>query len=163
MVKVGQIINTRGLKGECKVYVTTDEPESRFKKGNQLMLDGGRDLTITRATPYKDMYYLQFAEIGTIEEAEKLRGSNLWINESDLPELEEDEFYYHQLLGCTVVNEEEEVLGEVSDILETGAHLNLRVKAEDGTNFLLPFVGAFVLDVDVDNKKMVIRDMEGLR
>lgn len=162
MVKSGQIINTRGLRGECRIYPSTDEPELRFKKGVKFKTDKGEELTVRQATPYKNTWYIFFEEIDSIEKAEKLKGQNLWIEESDLPETDENEYYYHELMNCTVFNQHGENLGTVSDILETGAHLNLRVSKED-TSFLLPFVDAFVKDVDRNKKEIVIEEMEGLR
>ena len=147
MIKVAQIINTHGLKGECKLYLVTDDPQHRFEKGRVLHLEDGRTLTVVRTR---------------IEKAEQLKTKNLFIAQDDLPELEEGQYYYHELMNCTVYNEEKENLGEVVDILETGANLVLRVKSKN-TSFLLPFVPAFIVDVNKDTREIIIREMDGLR
>lgn len=162
MIRVGKIINTRGLKGDCKIMLTTDEADDRFSKGRVLYLKDGRPLEVLSFSMYKGFGYARFAGVDSVEKAEALKNQDLFIRQEDLPLPEEDEFYYHQLMDCEVFNEKDEPLGTVSDILETGANLVLRV-SKDGKSWLLPFVEAFVLDVNPEQKKMVIREMEGLR
>ena len=162
MIKVAQIINTHGLKGECKLYLVTDDPQHRFEKGRVLHLEDGRTLTVVRYREQKDFGYCYFEGIDSIEKAEQLKTKNLFIAQDDLPELEEGQYYYHELMNCTVYNEEKENLGEFVDILETGANLVLRVKSKN-TSFLLPFVPAFIVDVNKDTHEIIIREMDGLR
>lgn len=162
MIRVAKIINTRGLKGECKLWLYTDEPEARFEKGAQFELDDGRVLTVEKFTLLKGLGYAFFKEIQSVEEAEKLRGAVLGLEEEDLPEPEEGEYYYHQLQDARVINEQGEELGTVSEIMETGAHLVLRVSNGE-KSFLVPFVEAFVGEVDPKNKVIEIKEMEGLR
>lgn len=162
MIKVAQIINTHGLKGECKLYLVTDDPQHRFEKGRVLHLEDGRTLTVVRYREQKDFGYCYFEGIDSIEKAEQLKTKNLFIAQDDLPELEEGQYYYHELMNCTVYNEEKENLGEVVDILETGANLVLRVKSKN-ISFLLPFVPAFIVDVNKDTHEIIIREMDGLR
>lgn len=162
MIRIAQIINTRGLKGECKLRLFTDQDDIRFQKGNHLYTEDGKKLTVERYSLYKGFGYAFFKEISSIEEAEKLKGQILGLPKEELTDLEDDEFYYHELMGCHVYNEQGEDTGEVVAILETGAHLVLRVKDKE-TQYLLPFVEAFVLDVDVVNKTITIKEQEGLR
>ncbi|MGM9947880.1 ribosome maturation factor RimM [Floccifex sp.] len=162
MIKVGTIINTHALKGECKLYLVTDEAFERFQKGKQFKLDDGTILIVDRFRIQKGFGYCFFEGIDSIEKAESLKGKNLWISKEDLPACEENTYYYHELMDCTVLNEHKENCGKVVDILETGANLVLRVK-KDQSMFLLPFVNAFVLDVDVNKKEIYIQEMEGLR
>lgn len=110
----------------------------------------------------KGFGYCYFEGVDSIEKAEQLKTKNLFIAQEDLPELEEGQYYYHELMHCTVYNEEKEKLGEVVDILETGANLVLRVKSKEN-NFLLPFVPAFIVDVNKEAHEITIREMEGLR
>lgn len=164
MIRIAQIINTRGLKGECKLYLYTDEACDRFRKGNVLYLDDKTPLTVASYSEYKGFGYARFEEITSLEQAETLKGKTLYLPKEKLPEPDEDEFYYHQLIGLEVYNQEGEYTGEVSDILETGANIVLRVKnKKDGKMFLLPFAGQFVKDVDLENHRLVFEEMEGLR
>lgn len=162
MINVGKIINTRGLKGECKVYLYTDDPMHRFEKGRILYLDEKQPVTVENFSMSKGLGFVRFKEINTVEQADALRGKVLYIDEMDLPEKDEDEFYYHELVGCKVLNQDGEDTGTVTDILETGAHLVLRVSKDD-QSYLLPFVKAHVTDVNLENKTITIEEMEGLR
>lgn len=162
MIRIAQVINTRGLKGECKLYLFTDQDEIRFQKGNHLYTSDHRKLTVDRYSVHKGFGYVFFKEITTIEEAEKLKGQILGLPKEELTDLEEDEFYYHELIDCEVFNQYGESTGHVSAILETGANLVLRVVQGD-KQYLLPFVNAFIKEVDSDHKKIVIEELEGLR
>ena len=162
MVKVAQIINTHGLKGECKLYLLTDDAKHRFKKNQQLQFEDGTSVKVLKYREQKGFGYVYLENIDTIEKAEELKWKYLMIDEKDLPELDNGEYYYHQLNGSVVINQNEEELGTVTDILETGANLVLRVQSGK-EEFLLPFVAAFIKDVDVENKKIYIEEMEGLR
>lgn len=162
MIKVGTIINTHGLKGECKIYLTTDDVADRFKKGRKLYLDDSTILTVLSFRMQKGFGYCRFEEITDIDQAKTYKTKNLFTRKEDLPQLEDGSYYYHQLMGCSVLDEGGQDCGTVVDILETGAHIVLRVQ-DSKTSFLLPFVGAFIKDVDVQNKKILFHDMEGLR
>ena len=162
MIKVAQIINTHGLKGECKLYLVTDDPDHRFQKGRILHLEDGNVLKIVKYREQKGFGYCYFEGIDSIEKAESLKTKSLYIKVEELPELEQGQYYYHELMHCIVYNENEENLGEVTDILETGANLVLRVESKLNS-FLLPFVPAFVLKVDKENHKIFIHEMAGLR
>lgn len=162
MIQVAKIINTHGLKGECKLYLFTDDPEHRFEKGRILYLNEKDPIKVMRFRMQKGLGYAFFEGIDSIEAAEKLKGDSLYIPIEDLPQTGENEYYYHELAGCKVFNEKKEALGIVSDLLETGANLVLRVKTNDGS-FLVPFVDAFVEDVNVEEKTICIKEMEGLR
>lgn len=164
MIRIAKIINTRGLKGECKLYLHTDEDDLRFSKGARLYLDEKTPLTVSSYSRYKGFGYVKFEEITTVEQAEALKNHTLYLPVEELPELEDGEYYYHQLAGCRVVNEKGEDTGTVTDILETGANLVLRVKDQAaGREYLLPFVEAFVEEVDPETKTITIREMDGLR
>lgn len=101
MIKVAQIINTHGLKGECKLYLVTDDPQHRFEKGRVLHLEDGRTLTVVRYREQKGFGYCYFEGVDSIEKAEQLKTKNLFIAQEDLPELEEGQYYYHELMHCT--------------------------------------------------------------
>ena len=98
MIKVAQIINTHGLKGECKLYLVTDDPQHRFEKGRVLHLEDGRTLTVVRYREQKGFGYCYFEGVDSIEKAEQLKTKNLFIAQEDLPELEEGQYYYHDAL-----------------------------------------------------------------
>lgn len=162
MIRIAQIINTRGLKGECKLKLYTDQDTVRFAKNSVLYLDPHTKLTVRHYSTYKGFGYVQFDEIHTLEEAEKLKNRTLYLPKEELTELEEGEYYYHELQGCHVFNQHGEDTGVVSEILETGANLVLRVQ-EGSHMYLLPFVDAFVREVDPEEKKIIMEEQDGLR
>lgn len=162
MIKVGTIINTHGLKGECKIYLVTDDVKDRFAKGRILHLSDGRKLTVSSFRTQKGFGYAKFEEIKDINDAEKLKTFDLLIAKEDLPPLEKGTYYYHELMDCIVYDDEGNECGIVSDILETGKHIVLRI-SNNQNSFLLPFVPAFILEVDPKTKKIIFKDMEGLR
>ena len=94
MIKVGTIINTHGLKGECKIYLVTDDVKDRFAKGRILHLSDGRKLTVSSFRTQKGFGYAKFEEIKDINDAEKLKTFDLLIAKEDLPPLEKGTYYY---------------------------------------------------------------------
>jgi 16S rRNA processing protein RimM len=162
MIRIAKIINTHALKGECRLWLYTDSPDERFMKGAQFELEDGTQLKLKSFRMQKGFGYAFFEGVDSIEKAEKLKGHLLTMPEDELPPCKEGEFYYHQLQGCSVYNTNGQRLGQVSELLETGANLVLRVKGEDQT-FLVPFVDAFVKEVHPDKKEIVIEEMDGLR
>lgn len=162
MIKVGTIINTHGLKGECKIYLVTDDVKDRFARGRVLHLSDGRSLTVVSFRMQKGFGYAKFEEIKDIDEAKKLKTLDLLIAKEELPPLEKGTYYYHELMDCAVYDDKGEECGVVSDILETGKHIVLRI-SNNKDSFLLPFVPAFIIEVDPKAKKIIFKDMEGLR
>ena len=162
MIKVGKIINTRGLKGECKLFLVTDDPDHRFKKGQKLYVDSKIEVKVLSFSMHKGFGYVKFEEIDTIEKAEAFKGYDLMIKKEDLPALENGQHYYFELMDCAVFNEKKEELGVVSDIIETGVHPVLRI-SKGNQSFLCPYNSVFVESVNVETKEMIIKEMEGLR
>lgn len=160
MLKVAKIINTHALKGELKLYFYTDDPYARFEKGNILYLKDGRELKVKSFRIQKNLGYVFFEGINDINEAEKLKNEILYINEATAKK-EDDEYYYSELQGCKVYNQKNEYLGEVSELIETGANLVLRVTGGK-KDFLLPFINAIVKEVNPEKKEVHIEEMEGL-
>lgn len=161
MIKVAKIINTRGLKGECKLFLVTDSPEHRFKKGQTLYVDQNQ-LVVQSFSIQKGFGYVKFDGVDTIEKAELYKGRDLFISKKDLPKLENGQHYYFELMDCNVVNQEGQSLGVVTDILETGVHPVLRI-SQGKDSFLCPYNPVFIEKVDVEKKEIVMIEMEGLR
>lgn len=153
MVKVATIINTHGLKGECKCYLHTDDASNRFAKGKHLYLEDGQMLVVQSFRMQKGFGYVKFEEIQSIDEAEKYKQKILWIKESELPELEEGHYYYFELMDCEVYNQEKEYLGKVLDILETGANLVLRI-GDEKENFYVPLYQALLKRLMLHQKRL---------
>ena len=111
---------------------------------------------------HKGCLLIAFKDLLNINLVERYKGCVLSIDAEDLSELDEDEAYFFQLVGCQVVDEKGEQLGEVCEIIETAAHDTLRVKMSSQKDLLIPYVDAFILEVDLDEKRIVVRLIEGM-
>ncbi|WP_339321348.1 ribosome maturation factor RimM [Paenibacillus sp. FSL W8-0194] len=167
MLNVGKIVNTHGIKGEIKVLSHTDFPEVRFAKGSELLIvppDGKAPLPVTVESSrfHKNMYIVKLEEYDNINDVEKFKGSMLKVNGEDLVELPEDEFYFHEIIGCHVMTDEGQELGVITEILTPGANDVWVVKPKEGKSILIPYIDDVVLDVNVKDRKVVVHLMEGL-
>ncbi|ERK60202.1 16S rRNA processing protein RimM [Gemella bergeri ATCC 700627] len=165
-LKVGKIVNTHSLKGEVKVISSTDFEKRRFSKGSELLITQGnrviREVLVENYRNHKNSLLVKFEGIDTIEEAEKLKNMQIKIDSENIDELKENEFYFYEIIGCEVYDEQGEKLGEISEILTPGANDVWIVKAENGKEFLIPYIEDVVKNIDVINKKIEIELMEGL-
>lgn len=163
---VAKILTTHGLNGEVKVSLITDFPEERFAPGSILSLknDTGRTLTVKSSRPFKQFWLVQFEEVTDIDQAEKLRGKTLVVSEENQQELPEGVYYYRDILNSDVIDEKTgERIGKITDIQAPGANDVWEVTEDNGTSFLIPYISDVVKNVDVENKKIYVELMEGLR
>ena len=164
LLKVGVITTTHGVRGEVKVYPTTDEPE-RFLELDYVLLDTGRELRkleIKNVKFFKNLVILKFKGVDNINDIEKYKGRDLWIPREEGQELEEDEYYIADLLGMSVVLEDGQEFGTLKDVMETGANdVYISDSAEHG-EVLLPAIKECILDVDLEKNVMTIHLMKGL-
>lgn len=165
MFTVGAIFNTHGLKGEVKVKLLGDF-EERFYKGNTLYYKNEAnediELLITGYRTQKEAYLLRFEGLDSIDDVLGLKGKTLYIKEQQLTELGEHEFYYHEIIGCTVYSTENEEIGIVDSILTPGANDVWVVKNKAQQEILIPYIEDVVKEVNVGDKQIIIEVMEGL-
>lgn len=165
-LKVGKIVNTHSLKGEVKVISSTDFEEERFKKGSKLLITRGnqllREVVVQSYRNHKNFLLVKFEGIDSVEEAEKLKNLQIKIDSDEVGELEENEFYFHQIIGCEVFDENDKNLGEIIDILTPGANDVWVIKGENGKEILIPYIEDVVKKIDITSKKVNIEVMEGL-
>ncbi|GCD83374.1 ribosome maturation factor RimM [Parageobacillus thermoglucosidasius] len=164
---VGKIVNTHGIRGEVRVISRTDFPEERYKKGNTLYIFMEKsqepiEVIVKSHRVHKSFDLLSFEGYDNINLVEKFKGAMLKVPESQLGELNEGEYYFHEIIGCTVVTEEGETVGTVSEILTPGANDVWVVKRNNGKEALIPYIEDIVKNVDVEAKIITIRPMEGL-
>ncbi|MGM0750405.1 MAG: ribosome maturation factor RimM [Bacillota bacterium] len=165
--KVGKIVNTHGVKGEVKIVSTTDFPEERYQKGNTLYLFQGQNsepisLVIKSHRNHKSFDLLTFEGYENINEVEKFKEGILKVQEDQLQDLEEGEYYFHEIVGCKVVTTEGEELGTIKEILSPGANDVWVVKGQRGKEHLIPYIEDIVKTVDIDKQLITIEPMEGL-
>ena len=164
LLKVGVITTTHGVRGEVKVYPTTDEPE-RFLELDYVLLDTGRELRkleIKNVKFFKNLVILKFKGVDNINDIEKYKGRDLWIPRKEGQELEEDEYYIADLLGMSVVLEDGQEFGTLKDVMETGDNDVYIIDSAEHGEVLLPAIKECILDVDLEKNVMTIHLMKGL-
>ena len=164
LLKVGVITTTHGVRGEVKVFPTTDDAE-RFLDIEYVLLDTGKELrrlNIQNVKFFKNLAILKFEGIDNINDIEMYKGRELWIPREEAQELGEDEYYVADLIGLEVLLENWEKFGVLRDVMETGANDVYIVDRVDGEEILLPAIHDCVLDVDVEKNTMTVHLMKGL-
>ncbi len=162
-LRVGIITTTHGIRGEVKLLPITDHPEI-FVSGQEFLLDTGKEtriLTVVSRKQVKQFIVLGFREVQGIEEAQLLKGKDLWIREEDAVPLAEGEYFIHDLIGLEVFLDTGERLGELTGVMETGAN-DVYIVEDDGREYLLPAIRECILDIDLDEEKMTVHEMPGL-
>ena len=164
-LSVGQIIKTIGLKGEVKIYPSTNFRDSRFKKGSHLFIlnehnEVVRELTIKSHRQNGNCDNVIFNEINTIEEAETLLHKYLNVVK-DNSFLNKGEYFYSDLVGLDVYFDNNTFIGKVKKIEEYTSYQTLRVSTNK-KDVLIPFVKAFIKEVNLEDKKIIINYIEGL-
>ena len=163
-LQVGIITATHGLKGEVKVYPTTDDP-GRFRRLKKVILDNGKvsvDLEIESVKYFKQFVILKFKGLDDIEQVEKYRKASLYVTRDNAVRLKKDEFFIADLIDMKVVNEDGSPLGTLRDVITTGANDVYVVALDEGGTVLIPAIKECILDVDVENAVMRVHLLEGL-
>ncbi|MDF2907994.1 MAG: rimM [Herbinix sp.] len=163
-LRVGVITTTHGVRGEVKVFPTTDDP-NRYKDLKKVFLDTGKELLpfeIEGVKFFKQLVILKFKGIDNINDVEKYRGKDLMIPREDAVALEEGEYFIFDLIDSAVFTEDGKELGVLSEILSTAANDVYVVKTSAGKEILIPSIKECILDIDVDNKKIVVHLLDGL-
>ena len=164
LLKVGVITTTHGVRGEVKVYPTTDEPE-RFLDLEYVLLDTGKELRrldIKNVRFFKNLVILKFDGIDNINDIEKYRKMPLLVSREDAVELEDDEYFMADILEMDVYTDGGELFGTLTDILETGANDVYVIDTKEHGEVLIPAIKDCILDVNTEENKMTIHLMDGL-
>ena len=159
-IKIGKIVNTVGLKGEVKVYNYSDSIEI-YETIESIYVED-RLTVIENVRAQKNMVILKLEGADDRNAAEALRGKELYITEDDLPELPEGQYYVRDLIGMSVTEEDGNLLGHVTDVLQNTAQDIFEVESENGKKLLIPKVEQFVLDIDAEKREITIRLIEGM-
>ena len=164
LFRVGVISNTHGLRGEVKVYPTTDNVR-RFDDLKEVILDTGKEqliLHVTSVKYFKNMVILKFKEFDNINDIIPYKGMDLLVTRENAIPLEEGEYYIADIIGSKVITDEDKILGTLTDVLQTGANDVYVVKTKDGKEVLLPSIEECILDRDIENKIVKVHIMKGL-
>ena len=164
LLRVGVISSTHGVRGEVKVYPTTDDV-NRFKSLKNVILDNGRehmDLEIQGVKFFKNMVILKFKGFDSIDDIEKYKGKDLIITRDQAVELGPDENFIVDLIGLRVITDNGEEFGTLTDGIKTGANDVYEVKTAEGKEVLFPAIKECVLNVDLTEGIVTVHIMDGL-
>ncbi|MCX7950883.1 MAG: ribosome maturation factor RimM [Clostridiales bacterium] len=163
-LKIGQIINTHGIKGEVKVYPLTDDIK-RFNKLKFVFIkekDEYKKIDVEGVKYFKNLVILKLQGIDTMNDAEKVKKIYLYIDRENAVKLEKDAYFIADLIGLDVYTLEGECLGKITDVFSTGSNDVYEIK-NDNETILIPAIKDVVKEVDIENSVMKIQLLEGLR
>jgi 16S rRNA processing protein RimM len=161
MIYVLQIVNTHGIRGEVKALHYTDG-EAFFKKVKTVYKKDGTPVKILSWRFQKGAVLLKLEGVDDANTAEKMKFTELYAKEEDLPKLPDGEHYFFELIGLSAILPDGSVLGTVSNVIENNASNLLEITKEDGEKILVPNIPVFVSDVSIKEKTLKITPIEGL-
>lgn len=165
LLQVGVITTCHGVRGEVKVFPTTDDA-MRFKKLKKVLLDDGRqqkELEITSVKFAKNLVILKFKGLDNRNDVEAYRNAKLLVTRDQAVKLKENEYFIADLIGLSVISDEGEELGELSDVLSTGANDVYVVEKENTKDLLIPAIRECIKNVDLEQRVMTVHLLPGLR
>lgn len=164
LLQVGVITATHGIRGEVKVFPTTDDPR-RFKKLKVCVLDTGREqieLEVESCKFFKQFVILKFKGIDNINDIERYKQCSLFVTRENAVPLRRGEYFIADMIGSKVIDEEEHDLGTLKEVLRTGANDVYVVETKEGKEVLLPAIKQCVLDINIEEHVIKVHIMEGL-
>lgn len=164
LLQVGVISSTHGVRGEVKVFPTTDDVK-RFKRLKQVILDTGReykDLEVESVKFFKQFVILKFEGIDNINDIEKYKGKSLLVDREHAVRLRKDEYFIADMIGLTVYTDDEKEFGTLKDVMETGANDVYVIDSIGHGEVLVPAIKQCILNIDIEGGRMMIHLMEGL-
>lgn len=162
--QVGVISSTHGVRGEVKVFPTTDDMK-RFKKLKEVILDTGREkktLEIESVKFFKQLVILKFRGIDNINDIEKYKGESLFVDREHAVRLRKDEYFIADMIGMRVTTDKGEDFGTLKEVIETGANDVYIIDTKEHGEVLVPAIKQCILDVDIEQGMMRIHLLEGL-
>ncbi|WP_295728197.1 ribosome maturation factor RimM [uncultured Limosilactobacillus sp.] len=162
---VGKIVNTHGIRGEVKVVPITDFVDERFGVGSRLVIEKNDQylpVTVASARHHKGTELVKFENLDNIDEAEKFRNCFISVSEEQQAQLEDGQYYYHQIIGLDVVTVDGRHLGKIKEIMSPGANDVWVVQRTNQRDLLLPVIKDVIKKVDLDQQMVTVKLLEGL-
>ncbi|MBG9784290.1 ribosome maturation factor RimM [Shouchella lehensis] len=164
---VGRLVNTHGVRGEVRVLSNTDFGEERFAIGSQLKVASSPDekgtlIQVKSHRKHKNFDLLTFEGYTNMNEVEEFKGKYMYVSEKQLSELGENEFYYHEIIGCQAIDEDGHSLGMIKEIIETGANDVWVVERKGKKDLLLPYIEDVIKEVNLNEGIVKVHLLEGL-
>lgn len=163
-LQVGVITSTHGIRGEVKVFPTTDDV-NRFKKLKDVILEGKKEnfkLTVEGVKFFKNMVILKFKGIDTINDVEKYKGCPILVTRANAVKLKPGEYFICDLIGLEVYEENGNRLGTLTEVIETGANDVYVVKMENEKEVLIPNIKDCIIEISLEHNTMKVHLLEGL-
>ena len=157
LIEIGQIVNTHGIRGEVKLNPWTDDLYDLLDLDVFYEKDG-KVLKVENSKVHKNVVIIKFSGINTMNDGEKMKGKTLYTEKIPLPE---GRYYIKDLIGLTAY-ENDEILGELTDVFNTGANDIYEIRTSDGKRIYLPVIDGVIGDVDLENKKIYVTIPAGL-
>ncbi len=164
LLRIGVITSTHGLRGEVKVFPTTDDAK-RFGDCDEVILDTKKEkmtIHVEKVRYFKNMVIVKFREFNDINEVETFRKCDILVTRENAVPLEEGEFFICDIIGAEVLEEDGTSIGTVKDVMETGANNVFVITTPEGKEVLFPSIPECIKKVDVENKQVVAHIMPGL-
>lgn len=167
-LQVGAVTNTHALKGEVKVYPLTDDVkryDDLKQKEVRLVFENGRktlDLEVEKVRYFKNLVIVKFKGLDNISDVEGFKGGKLFVSRENAVPLGEDEYYECDLIGMEVFQEDGSLLGELKEVIHTGANDVYDVTLSGGGRVLIPAIRQCILEVNVEEGRMRVHLLEGL-
>ncbi len=164
LLRIGVITTTHGIRGEVKVFPTTDDPR-RFDDCDEVILINKKEqltLHVERVKYFKNIVIVKFKEFNNINDVEQFRKCDLMVTRENAVPLEEGEYFICDIIGADVVEEDGSKIGTVKDVMETGANNVFVIGTEEGKEVLFPSIPDCIKKVDVEKKQVVAHIMPGL-
>lgn len=165
-ISIGKIVGPHGIQGAVKVY-SYAESFSVFKTGITILVKNPNDSTVKDysikwSAPHSRFILLLLEGIDSRVPADNLKGFELFIKKADLPQLEEDTYYWNDIIGLAVYASDDKYIGRVESIIQTGANDIYVVKDEKNKEVLIPAIESVVSNIDIIQKTMKVNLPEGL-
>lgn len=164
MLRIGVVTTTHGLRGEVKVFPTTDDVK-RFEQCDEVILvtgQGNLTLHVEQVKFFKNIVIVKFKEFHDINEVEGFRRCDLMVTRENALPLKEGEYYLCDVIGARVCEEDGKEIGVVTEVLETGANNVFAIRTKDGKEVLFPVIPDCIKKVDIENKLVTAHVMKGL-
>ena len=161
--RIGQIVNTQGLKGEVRVYPYVDDI-NRFDELENFYLDKNfnQEFEVERVRYKGNMVIMKIKGVDSVEMAERLKTKNLYVSRENSVDLDEDEFFIADLIGLDVFTVAGEKVGTLKDVLQYSANDVYVVKGDNDKEYLIPSILKFVPEINIEEKKMIIDPIKGM-
>lgn len=164
LLQVGILSSTHGVKGEMKVFPTTNDVK-RFKKNKEYILgtrSGNVDVKVESVKFFKQFVILKFEGIDTLDDVLPYKGCSLYVNRAHAVKLQKDEYFIADLIGLDVVDEAGRLIGKLTDVMQTGANDVYEITANDQKTYLFPAIRDCIKNVDIPAHKVTVHVMPGL-